>query len=80
MPRRESHPRGFYVQSCNTGRLGNYASRRPRAVESEVEDIKRRPALEDEPRREDRIAGDLLQQVQEPRRRDPARLRNARRP
>src|SRR3546814_21044309 len=36
------------------------------AVETEVEHIERRPALEDEALRQDRIAGDLLQQVQKP--------------
>src|SRR3546814_1174209 len=34
-------------------------------VETEVKDVERRPALEDKPLRQDRIAGDLLQQVQE---------------
>ena len=36
------------------------------AVETEVEHIERRPALEDEALREDRVSGDLLQQVQKP--------------
>ena len=35
-------------------------------VETEVEAVERRPALEDEPLRQERVAGDLLQQVQEP--------------
>ena len=50
-------------------------------VETEVEAVERRPALEDEPLRQERVAGDLLRQVQEPQHLfERAEWRSSRRP